>query len=117
MFPEPVAIMVRLKAKPGAESKIRGAVAALIEPIRQHPHCLYYDFHVRADDPTLFVSYEVWSSLDNFRAHLTSPYIQAMQEAAQDLLECPLEYDALYSVQPVKAGETTPIETPIETRS
>lgn len=104
----PVAIMVRLVARPGCEDKILGAVRALIEPIRQHPQCLYYDFHVRADDPTRFISYEVWTSLDNFRNHLDSPFIAALREATQELLEQPLEYDILYSVKPVKAAETVP---------
>ncbi|MFQ3580537.1 MAG: putative quinol monooxygenase [Chloracidobacterium sp.] len=105
----PVAIMVHLKARPGFENNILGAVAALIDPIRQHPHCQYYDFHIHADDPTRFTSYEVWSSLEAFRAHLASPFIQAMQDAAQEFLERPLEYDVLQSIQPVKANETTPI--------
>jgi quinol monooxygenase YgiN len=104
----PVAIMVRLTARPGCEDKVWGAVSALIEPIRQHPHCLYYDFHVRADDPASFVSYEVWTSLENFRTHLASPFIAALQESAWELLEHPLAYDILYSVRPARAGETVP---------
>ncbi|MGQ9896278.1 MAG: putative quinol monooxygenase [Acidobacteriota bacterium] len=109
MTPEgPVAIMVQLTARPGCEDKVLGAVSALIEPIRQHPHCLYYDFHVRVDDPTRFVSYEVWTSLENFRAHLASPFIAALQESAQELLAHPLTYDILYCVKPAKASETSP---------
>lgn len=104
-----VAIQVFLKAKPGFENKVRGAVLALIEPIRQKPNCLYYDFHQLRDDPTGFLSYEVWSSLQDFEDHLKSPFILAMQESATEFLAQPLQYSVMYSVAPTEGNATIPL--------
>jgi quinol monooxygenase YgiN len=104
-----VAIQVFLKAKPGFENKVRGAVLALIEPIRQKPNCLYYDFHQLRDDPTGFLSYEVWSSLQDFEEHLKSPFIMAMTESATEFLAQPLQYSVMYSVAPTEGSSTVPL--------
>lgn len=104
-----VAIMVRLKAKPGFEAKVIGAVRALIEPTRQKPNCLYYDFHQMNNDPTVFLSYEVWSSLQDFEEHLNSPFLLAMQEAATEFLAQPLQYTVMRSVAPTPGSSTVPL--------
>lgn len=86
-----VYVMARLIAKPGVEESVKFALSQLITPTRTEKGCLSYNFYQSTHDERMFISHEVWESMEAFAAHLEAPYIIALQESGQHLLIQPLE--------------------------
>ena len=91
MANKPVVVTVRIKSKEGHVDRLAFELKALIEPTRKEEGCISYDFHQSVNDKTLFISYEIWASLEAFQLHLETPYIETLGEISQDILDGPLE--------------------------
>lgn len=83
-FPEPspgetgpYSLWATVKAKPGKGDILAERLLALVEPSRAEPGALEYHVHRDRKDPDRFTLYEAFASVDDFRAHLDTPYIQA----------------------------------------
>ncbi|MDJ0720536.1 MAG: putative quinol monooxygenase [Desulfobacterales bacterium] len=91
MAQEKVTVVATLKAKPGMEDTVRGAVEAVIGPTRAEPGCINYDLHQSNDNPTLFMLYENWTSEQDLDAHLAMPYLKDLVAKADDMLAEPVD--------------------------
>ncbi len=91
MAQEKVTVVPTLKAKPGIEDTVRGAVEAVIGPTRAEPGCINYDLHQSNDNPTLFMLYENWTSEQDLDAHLAMPYLKDLVAKADDMLAEPVD--------------------------
>ena len=82
-----VTLIVNVHAKPGAESRLGAALAALVPLTRSEEGCLQYAVHTAKNDPTVFVIYESWRSQAALDVHLSMPYIKEFMATVPDLVE------------------------------
>ncbi len=85
MNTKPVTVIAAFQARPGKETELRAALAALVAPTRKEAGCLNYDLHQAADSPAKFLFHENWTSKAQLDAHLQSAHIQAMAARVNEL--------------------------------
>jgi len=76
-----VAVVARLRA---AKGKGEALAALLTEQVgvvrREEPGCLAYRLHRAADDPELFLFYELYADDAAFDAHRKAPHLAAFRQ-------------------------------------
>lgn len=88
-------VVARLRAKPGKEQALRGALTALVAPTSHAPGCVTYDLHVDIDDPASFCFYEIWRSPAEHAANLQSAHLQDFAAQLDDLVDGELRVSLL----------------------
>ncbi|MBV9958342.1 MAG: antibiotic biosynthesis monooxygenase [Acidobacteria bacterium] len=86
-----VTAVARVRARAGAEERVKRACLALVAPSRGEAGCLNYDLHQSADDPALFLFYENWESREDLERHLESKHSVQFDESTAGLLAEPEE--------------------------
>lgn len=86
-----VSVVAYIKAKPGQEAALKPLLMELLAPTRAEAGCLNYDLHQAKDNPSLFLFYENWESLDHLMKHSESAHLKRFREQAGDLLAAPIE--------------------------
>lgn len=86
-----VTVVVRIKAKPGKEARVRQELEALLAPTRSENGCINYDMHIAPDDAGLFLFHENWASEEDLRTHLAAAHIKRWIDAAPELLAEPMD--------------------------
>ena len=81
-----ITVLARIKAKEGMEAKVEQELLALVAPSRAEEACVNYDLHRSADDKTLFMFYENWTSREELDKHLSMPYLDAFDENVEGML-------------------------------
>ncbi len=89
-----VFVTAHIKTKEGLEEKVGEVLAALIDPTRSEPGCIFYDLYRDPEDQALFMFFEGWKSEGDLDAHLQKPYIRAFIEKSGELLAEPLKVSA-----------------------
>ena len=74
-------------AKPGFEERLKEALEALVEPVRNEAGVLQYDLHQDRKEGRRFVVVERWQNDAAFQAHVVAPHIEAYRNLAGDWLE------------------------------
>jgi quinol monooxygenase YgiN len=87
----PLVLIAHLRARPGKAAELSRSLAALVAPTRREPGCLSYVLHGAADDPALFMLYEVWRGRADLDRHFEEPYLRAFLARQEELLGAPLE--------------------------
>ncbi|MEU0136972.1 putative quinol monooxygenase [Streptomyces sp. NPDC006296] len=87
----PVAVYGYARARAGEESRMLGAIEAIIGLTRAEDGCEQYVVHTTPDQPGAFAFYERWSSGAHLLAHLSQPFMQTYFAAVADLVEGELE--------------------------
>jgi quinol monooxygenase YgiN len=80
--PEVAVLTVRLDPRPGAEEPLLAALAHYVVVTRRAPACRNIDLLASAAHPGRLLLVAKWDSPDDARAHLDSPEMAAMAEAA-----------------------------------
>ena len=88
---DPLTIVVRIKAKPGKEGRVKRELIKLLAPTRAEPGCINFDLHQAVDDASLFLVHENWVSEEDLKQHFEMPYLQAWLAEAESLLDMPME--------------------------
>jgi quinol monooxygenase YgiN len=91
MAGEQVTVVVRIKARPGMESRVREELRSLLAPTRQESGCINYDMHESPDDPSLFLFHENWTSRADLDRHLGAPHLRRWLGIADSLLAEPMQ--------------------------
>lgn len=86
-----VTVVVRLKAKPGKEAKVREELHNLLAPTRAEQGCLNFDMHQSPTDSAVFLFHENWVREEDLARHFESPHITRWIQEAQSLLAEPME--------------------------
>ena len=81
-----VTVIAHIRAKPGQEEQVKGALLALCAPTRVEKGCINYDLHQSQDDSALFAFHENWVSKNDLDVHLQSPHVQAFLKRIDELL-------------------------------
>lgn len=84
-------VIARVRAKAGAEEKVKQECLALVDPSRKEKGCINYDLYQSTDDPTLFIFYENWEIREDLERHLETPHSLAFDKRADGLLAEPEE--------------------------
>jgi quinol monooxygenase YgiN len=80
-------VVAVLKAKPGSESIVEKALAALVEPTRAEEGCISYELFRSASDANTFITMEAWRSQEDLDAHMRTAHIAEALQAAGDALD------------------------------
>jgi len=91
MNQEKVTVIAHIEVKPGAEEAFLQSGQAVVAATRTEAACINYDLHQSADEPTRFVFYENWTSLDGLDQHSKSAHIQTFRASIADLIAKPVE--------------------------
>ncbi|MBD5635463.1 MAG: antibiotic biosynthesis monooxygenase [Candidatus Eremiobacteraeota bacterium] len=74
-----IVVIATVKAKPGMEGQLHDVFLSIVGPARADGGNLSYDLVQSVEDPTTFVSIEVWKSSAALQAHLaTQPVTDAI---------------------------------------
>lgn len=84
-----ITVVARIRAKEGLEEEAKKELMALVNPARSEEGCMNYDLHRSADDKSLFLFYENWTSTESFDEHLNTPHMEAFKKKADKLLAEP----------------------------
>ncbi|HUP02202.1 MAG TPA: putative quinol monooxygenase [Gemmatimonadota bacterium] len=84
-------VVVRIKAKPGAEERVEQELRKLLPPTRREEGCINFDLHQSVDDAALFLVHENWVSEEDLGRHFEMPYIRSWIAQADALLAEPME--------------------------
>lgn len=82
-----LAIIVRLKAKPGRAGELLAALEDNARHSAREPGCHRWEYSRRLDDPDEFAICELYEGPEAIQAHLDSEHFQRWKAAAPDLWE------------------------------
>jgi quinol monooxygenase YgiN len=82
-----LAIVARIKAKPGCEQKLEEAMRSMITKVRSEPGCEQYILHRAIKDPTQFVFFEVYKDKEALDFHGKTPHMAELGKAMRELIE------------------------------
>ncbi|MDR4507196.1 MAG: antibiotic biosynthesis monooxygenase [Candidatus Brocadiaceae bacterium] len=82
-----ITVVAKIKAKQGAEEKVREELLKLIAPTLLEEGCIDYDLHQDYTDASLFFFYEKWESEFHLEKHLQSHHIDACFETLDGLVD------------------------------
>lgn len=86
-----VTVVVRMKAKPGMEARVREELLKLLAPTRAEQGCINYDMHQALNDDSLFLFHENWVSESDLNTHLGAPHVKRWIGLAEELLAQPMD--------------------------
>lgn len=98
MAAKPVTVVVRIKAKPGIEARVKQELFNLLAPTRAEQGCINFDMHQAPNDASLFLFHENWESEEDLKRHFETPHIKCWIEAAKGLLAEPMELTKWHKV-------------------
>jgi quinol monooxygenase YgiN len=79
-----VTVIATLRAAKGKADALRALLAEQAAAVRAaEPDCAMYRVHQAADDPELFVFYEIYADQAAFDAHRTAPHVAAFRARRQ----------------------------------
>jgi quinol monooxygenase YgiN len=88
---EQVTVVVRIKAKPGAEGVVREKLRGLLGPTRKEEGCINFDMHEAPDEPGLFLFHENWRRQADLDRHFETAHIKQWLADSESLLAEPME--------------------------
>jgi quinol monooxygenase YgiN len=86
MMSKKLTVLARVRAKREAVDEVKRECLALVAPSRAEEGCINYDLHQSADDNTLFVFYENWTSREALERHLEMAHSLLFDERTEGLL-------------------------------
>ena len=84
-------VVVRLRARPGMEERVRKELLDLLEPTRAERGCIKLDLNEADEDRGTFLVHENWVSEDDLSRHFEMPYLRAWVAKADGLLAEPMQ--------------------------
>ena len=99
----PITVVAVVRAKKGCETALKNVLLELLAPSRAEESCIRYWLHQHSQDPTRFIFYETWTSLDALKEHSQAPHLEAFRAKASALLAGPIDltiWDEIGSERP-----------------
>ncbi|CAN7546064.1 putative quinol monooxygenase [Pseudorhodoferax sp. LjRoot39] len=82
----PLTIVALVQAKPGHETALVAAQAALVPLARAQAGCLSYELHESMDRPGRVVFFERWLDRASWERHMRGPHMDAFRADAGPLI-------------------------------
>jgi quinol monooxygenase YgiN len=73
-------MIVKFTVKKAYIEDVKKALLNILEPTRNEAGCLLYELHQDLNDPSIFMFYEVWETVDYWKAHDHQPHIEAFRK-------------------------------------
>ncbi len=73
-----IAIIAKIKAKPGSEAQLEAAFREMIAKVRSEPGTLSYILHKSVQDPTVFCFYETYVDQAAVDFHGKTPHMKEL---------------------------------------
>ena len=86
MSDQPYGFILHAHTKPEMSDAFEAFFSAYVEPSRAEPGCIEYHMLRDAQDPTLFIFYEIWQSKAHLDVHSALPHMQRFAETRMDYL-------------------------------
>ena len=83
-------VSATVTAKDGMESELEQALTALMVDVRAENGCIRYDLH-KTESGKDFLFYEIWESMAHLEAHGSTPHMDAMRAATEDMVAGPAD--------------------------
>lgn len=90
------------KARPGKSEELESILLDLVEPTRGEPGNIAYVLHRSTKDPDSLVFDEVWTDMAALEAHLRKPYLRALPEKINGLLQEPVRIETYTEIRAAK---------------
>ena len=87
----PLILIANLHARPGKATELGRSLAALVAPTRREEGRITYVLRRAADDPALFMLYDIWRARADLDRHFEEPNLRAFLAQQKELLAAPLE--------------------------
>src|SRR5262249_12708905 len=81
----PLALILRLRLKPGTRDRAAAAFALARVPTLRDPGVQAFELHWDTTYPDVVVVYERWRSLNDLAAHLHTTHAKSLRETWDDL--------------------------------
>jgi quinol monooxygenase YgiN len=78
------------------------AFRSYVEPSRAEPGCIEYHMLRDAQDPTLFIFYEVWASPEAFELHVALPHMREFHDKRMDYLRRDFDIREIEMLSPAR---------------
>ena len=98
MASQQVTVTAKIKVKPGMEERLKQEILAVVALTRAEEGCINYDLNQSVDNPSLFMLYENWVSMEALTKHLAMPYVKALGAQEQAVVVEPPEIMVWQSV-------------------
>lgn len=82
-----VAVIVRIRCRPGCRDAVVDAYSSLFEAVRDEPGTEIYALHAGTDDPDALYFYELYSDTDSLTRHAGGRRLAAVAETVADKLD------------------------------
>ena len=80
-------MVVKFNVKKDKIDMVKQALLDILEPTRNEEGCLLYELHQDIHDPSIFMFYEVWQTVDHWKAHDKQPHIEVFRKIIDGALE------------------------------
>lgn len=94
------AFILHAHTRPEQAEAFEQLFLAYVEPSRAEPGCIEYHMLRDAQDPTLFIFYEVWASPEALAEHMALPHMRAFHERRLDYLRRDFEIREILMLSP-----------------
>jgi len=84
-----VTVVAQIRAKDGMEETVKQELVGLVGPTRSEKGCIKYELHQSAENKSLFMFYEKWTSKKDLDEHIHMPHMKAHMQRARDLFAEP----------------------------
>ncbi|HWT67298.1 MAG TPA: putative quinol monooxygenase [Terracidiphilus sp.] len=95
---EIVRVIARAEARDGKAEDLKLLLRSLVMPTRAEQGCRYYEFF-ESNLTGVFYFNELWNSLDDLKAHASTPRFLDVMAKAKELLRAPMEVNLLSEVE------------------
>lgn len=96
------AFILHAHTKPEQAEAFERLFRAYIDPSRAEPGCIEYHMLRDAQDPTLFIFYEVWASPAALAEHMALPHMRAFHDTRMDYLRRDFEISEIEMLSPTR---------------
>lgn len=77
-------IIVKFTVKEDELEFVKAELLKVLEPTRKENGCIQYDLHQDIDNPNVLMFYEIWETVDAWKAHDKMKHITKLKEAMKD---------------------------------
>lgn len=80
-------MIVKFYVKDGKVDEVKNELLKILEPTRHEEGCLLYELHQDLNNPNIFMFYEIWETVEAWKAHDTKPHINAFRDAIKNAVD------------------------------
>ncbi|AOE84310.1 putative quinol monooxygenase [Pseudomonas sp. TCU-HL1] len=101
---QPYGFILHAYTKPEKADAFEALFRAYVEPSRAEAGCIEYHMLRDAQDPSLFIFFEVWQSHVHFETHCALPHMRRFHENRMDYLRRDFDIREIEMLSPSSAG-------------